>query len=77
MSDLVALPLRRVSHRALLARCWELRDNLTVYDASYAALAEQLETILVTADSRLAGAPGLRCKIDLVTSTPGEPEASP
>ncbi|MDA8282134.1 MAG: type II toxin-antitoxin system VapC family toxin [Actinomycetota bacterium] len=77
MSDLVALPLRRVSHRVLLARCWDLRDNLSVYDASYVALAEQLETILVTADTRLAGAPGLRCKIDLVTSTPGEPEASP
>ncbi len=71
MSDLVALPLRRVSHRVLLARCWELRDTLTVYDASYVALAEQLETILVTADTRLAGAPGLRCKVNLVTSTPG------
>lgn len=77
MSDLVALPLRRVSHRALVARCWELRENLTVYDASYVALAEQLETILVTADTRLAGAPGPRCKIELMASIPGEPEASP
>ncbi len=72
MSDLVALPLRRVSHRVLLARCWELRDNRTVYDASYVALAEQLEATLVTADTRLAGAPGLRCEIDLVASSPGE-----
>jgi predicted nucleic acid-binding protein len=77
MSDLVALPLRRVSHRGLLARCWELRDNLTVYDASYVTVAEQLNAILVTADTRLAGAPGLRCKIDLVSSTTAEPEVSP
>lgn len=77
MSDLLALPLRRVSHRALVARCWELRENLTVYDASYVALAEQLETILVTADTRLAGAPGPRCKMELMTSIPREPEASP
>ncbi len=77
LSDLVALPLRRVSHRVLLARCWDLRDNLTAYDAAYVALAEQLDTTLVTADTRLAGAPGLRCEIDLVTSSPREPEASP
>jgi predicted nucleic acid-binding protein len=32
--DLVALPLRPVSHRALLMRCWSLRESLTVYDAS-------------------------------------------
>lgn len=77
MSDLVALPLRRVPHRALVARCWELRDNLTVYDASYVALAEQLEAILVTADTRLAGAPGPKCKIELMTSTPRQPKTSP
>jgi len=76
MSDLAALPLRRVTHRALAARCWELRDNLTVYDASYVALAEQLQTVLVTADTRLAGAPGARCTIELMTSTPKEPGAS-
>ncbi len=35
MSDLVALPLRRVSHWVLLPRCWSLRENLTIYDASY------------------------------------------
>lgn len=77
MSDLLALPVRRVSHRALLARCWELRDNLTVYDACYVTLAEQLNVTLVTADARLAGAPGLRCKVDLMTSTKAEPAASP
>ncbi len=67
ISDLVALPLRRVPHRALLPRCWSLRENLTVYDASYVALAEQLDVALVTADARLSKAPGLRCEVDVLT----------
>jgi len=77
MSDLVALPLRRVSHRALLPRCWSLRENLTIYDASYVALAEQLKTILVTADARLSRAPGLRCAVEIMTRTPKLSDASP
>lgn len=44
----------------------ELRENLTVYDAAYVALAELLEVVLLTADARLARAPGLRCQVDLV-----------
>jgi predicted nucleic acid-binding protein len=68
VSDLLALPLRRVPHRLLLSRCWELRENLTIYDASYIALAEQLRTTLVTADGRLATAPGLGCEVDLLAS---------
>ncbi|MDA8393103.1 MAG: type II toxin-antitoxin system VapC family toxin [Actinomycetota bacterium] len=74
--DLVSLPLRRIGHRAMLERCWELRANLTLYDSSYVALAERLETTLVTADSRLVAASGLRCEIDLMTSTPLGPESS-
>ena len=66
--DLVELPLRRAPHAPLLARCWELRDNLTVYDAAYVALAELLEVVLVTADARLANAPGLRCELDVLRS---------
>lgn len=82
MSDLADLPLRRVSHRSLLPRCWNLRENLTIYDASYVALAEQLETIVVTADARLSRAPGLRCKVEVMTrtarrGTPGMPDRSP
>lgn len=49
-------------------RIWELRDNLTVYDAWYAALAERLATPLVTTDTRLAEAPGVNCTLDIVTS---------
>ncbi len=64
--DLVQLPLRRAPHAPLLARCWELRDNLTVYDAAYVALAELLDVVLVTADARLAHAPGPRCEIEVL-----------
>ena len=64
--DLEAIRLDRVSHLTLLRRCWELRDNLTVYDAAYVALAERLAAILVTADGHLAEAPGSRCDIELI-----------
>lgn len=77
MSDLVALPVRRVSHRALLPGCWRLRENLTIYDASYVALAEQLGAVLVTADTRLSKAPGLRCAVEVMTRPPRQGEASP
>ena len=66
LADLAALPLRRASHRPLLARCWELRDNLTIYDASYVALAEALDVTLLTGDGRLARATGPRCHIEVL-----------
>jgi predicted nucleic acid-binding protein len=66
LEDLRALRVERVPHGPLLARCWELRDNLSVYDAAYVALAEVLEVSLLTADRRLASASGPRCEIDLL-----------
>lgn len=66
LADLLALPVRRVPHRRLLRRCWELRDNLTVYDAAYVAVAEALDVVLLTADARLARAPGPRCEVELL-----------
>lgn len=63
LTDLAALPLRRVPHLPLLGRVWELRDNLSAYDASYVALAEALETVLVTADGRIERASGVNCEI--------------
>jgi predicted nucleic acid-binding protein len=66
LADLGAIPLQRASHRPLLSRCWELRDNLTIYDASYVALAEALNVVLLTADRRLANAPGPRCQIEVL-----------
>jgi predicted nucleic acid-binding protein len=66
IEDLTDLPLRRVPHRALLPRCWELRNDLTPYDAAYVALAEMLACRLLTADRRIARSPGLRCAVRLV-----------
>ena len=66
LGDLMDLPLRRVPARHLIGRCWELRDNLSVYDAAYVALAEALAATLLTADTRLARAPGTRCRIDVL-----------
>lgn len=51
---------------ALLDRVWELRDNLSAYDASYVALAELLDCSLLTADGRLGRAPGVRCPITVL-----------
>lgn len=65
LADLVDLPLERAPHRPLLARCWELRANLTVYDAACVALAEALGADLLTGDLRLAKAPGPRCRIEI------------
>ncbi|MDR0482882.1 MAG: type II toxin-antitoxin system VapC family toxin [Cellulomonadaceae bacterium] len=47
----------------LAERCWQLRNNLTVYDASYVTLAEILKVPLVTLDHRIASAPGIRCTV--------------
>lgn len=66
VDDLLALPLRRVAHGGLLERCWQLRANLTTYDAVYVALAEVLGATLVTADHGMASAPGVGCDVDLV-----------
>ena len=68
LDDLRAIRLERVAHRPLLQRCWELRHNITVYDAAYVALAEILEATLVTADERLSRATGTTCAIELLTS---------
>lgn len=66
LADLAALPLRRAPHVPLLARIWELRENVTVYDAAYLALAEALEALLVTSDTKLRVAPGLRCEVEVL-----------
>jgi predicted nucleic acid-binding protein len=66
IADLEVLRIERVPHRRLLRRCWELRDNLTVYDAAYVALAENLGALLLTADQRLAKAPVVRCEFELL-----------
>jgi predicted nucleic acid-binding protein len=64
--DLADFPLRRYPHDFLLPRIWELRNNLTAYDAAYVALAEALDSPLLTRDRRLAAAPGHRAEMELM-----------
>jgi predicted nucleic acid-binding protein len=65
LADLADFPLRRYPHDLLLPRMWELRHNLTAYDAAYVALAEALDAPLLTRDRRLASAAGHRAQIEL------------
>jgi predicted nucleic acid-binding protein len=66
LTDLADFPIRRYPHDFLLPRAWELRHNLTAYDAVYVALAEALDATLLTRDRRLAVAPGHRARVELV-----------
>lgn len=66
LADLADFPLRRYPHDFLLPRIWDLRNNLTAYDAAYVALAEALDAPLLTRDRRLAAAAGHRAQIELV-----------
>ncbi len=66
IDDLEDLSLTRFPALPLMRRAYELRANVTASDAAYVALAEQLACTLVTADARLASAPGVRCRVDLV-----------
>ena len=62
---LLGFPMERYTHEPLLSRIWDLRTNLTAYDAAYVALAEGLRAPLVTCDARLANAPGIRAAVEL------------
>lgn len=66
LGDWLAFPVNRYAHDVLLPRVWQLRANVTAYDAVYIALAEALAAPLVTRDGRLAGAPGHTAKIELL-----------
>ena len=66
LDDLADFDLRRHSHVNLLGRAWELRDNLTAYDAVYVALAEAIAAPLVTCDGPLAAAPGHAVQIEVI-----------
>ncbi len=63
LRDLLDLPLHRYPHSLFLPRIWELRNNVTAYDAAYLALAESLEAPLLTRDARLGAASGHRAVV--------------
>ena len=64
--DLMVLPVDRWHMSPLLPRMWELRENLTPYDAAYVALAELTGAVLVTGDERIMASPGARCDIQII-----------
>jgi predicted nucleic acid-binding protein len=66
LADLADLPLHRYPHDFLLPRIWDLRNDLTAYDAAYVALAEALDAPLLTRDRRLAAAAGHHARVELV-----------
>jgi len=65
LDDFAAFRLRRWAHEPLTLRIWDLRQNLTAYDAAYVALAEALGAPLLTRDRRLASAPGIRARVEV------------
>ena len=66
LEDLSDMPLDRYPHYPFLERIWQLRENVTAYDAAYIALAEALDVTLVTRDRSLARAPGIKATVELL-----------
>jgi predicted nucleic acid-binding protein len=66
LHDLADFPMTRYPHDVLLDRAWELRRNLTVYDAVYVALAEALDAPLLTRDQGIAALRGTSARVELV-----------
>lgn len=66
VADLIDLPVSIYPSAHVLRRAWQLRDNVSPFDACYVALAEALGCPLLTADVRLANAPGARCAIEVI-----------
>jgi predicted nucleic acid-binding protein len=65
IEDLMDFRISRYSHDILLPRIWDLRKNMTAYDAAYVALAEIMDSPLLTRDAKLARSPGSNAKIQL------------
>lgn len=63
---LAGFPIRRMPLAPMLDRMWELRNNVTAYDAAYIALAERLDSALITCDAKLVAAVGPTCAFELI-----------
>jgi len=72
IEDLAALPITRYPHIQFLGRVFELRHNLTPYDAVYVALAEALSCTLVTSDGAFEAAPNINCEVELLETLPSK-----
>ena len=66
IEDLSDLDLHRHAHLNLLTRAWQLRENVTTYDAMYVVLAEALDATMITCDSPLAKTLGHRARIEAI-----------
>ena len=73
LQDLADLDLERHGHVAHLARIWDLRDNLTAYDAVYVALAEALDATLLTCDRAMGSAAHHRARVHTLSDEPPDP----
>jgi predicted nucleic acid-binding protein len=72
IDDLGLLRVVRHGHLDLATRAWELRENLTAYDAVYVALAESLDATVVTCDRALGAAPGHSVRIEVIAPAPDD-----
>lgn len=66
LQDFLDLPIERYPHDLFLTRIWQMRHNVTAYDAAYIALSEALDAVLLTADVRLASASGHDARVEVV-----------
>lgn len=66
LEDLASARIARYPHYHLLPRIWQLRHNLTAYDAAYVALAERLNATLITRDRKLSNASGHQARIEVI-----------
>ena len=65
VNDLLNLRIARYPHFVFLSEIWQLRHNLTAYDAIYVVLAERLKATLITRDARLSAASGHAAQIEV------------
>lgn len=65
LADLTLMSIKRHGHQPLLERIWQLRHNLTAYDAAYLALADRLDAPLLTRDSGLVSVAGHHARVEL------------